>query len=82
MLLCYKNLITILLGLHTYLQLATAAYTPAACSVPNNGIVGATVRYFQYPIHDTWSYRESWFLEGGYLENKYVGTVTGVLNLT
>ncbi len=70
-----------LLILTALLTTVNAGITPNACDMPGKFTKGATVRYFNYSLADTESVNDINFLLGGYLKNKYEGTVTGVMNL-
>lgn len=78
----YRCLISATILAPTLFSAVKAGLAPSACDMENlSGTSGGTVRFFDYGAGDTTSLHDIDFLSGGYLNNTYVDTITGVQDL-
>ena len=78
----HRKFFSIILFFSIFFDRSYAGVTPNACSLPNEGTRGATVKFYDYPYGDSKSFRNINFLLGGYLKNTYKGTVSGVTDIS
>ena len=79
----FQKLFSVFVFFITLFDTTNAGIAPPSCDMGGlTSNVGSTVRFFEYSYKDRDHYKDINFLSGGYLSNNYLGTVTGVQDIS